>query len=465
MNLVTFKKRVDAAILKAAGLQARADSLPDQEYEITEQAIEDLQVTLEELKVAEEELRAQNEQLVVAMEAIQSERERYEELLEFAPDGYLITDTSGKILDLNRAATEMFGVEKRNLGGKPILIYVHQDDRSEYLSELERLRRSNSDRYSFELRFSPRNCDPFFAAVMIGVIRNKEGKAAGLRWLVRDVSWQKQAEEAIRSLNAQLEQKVKERTTELESTQRELAQIKRRKAKKQPRLQIENELLASLNQQAYDRILPDLEKVALPQGEVLYRPDDSIDYVYFPSNGLISLVSTTEEGGTIEVNMVGKDGMLGLPLFLGAGRSPFLITVQIAGEALRMRADLFKVVTARQGSMHGVMLRYAHVMLTQISQSVVCNRFHSIDERFCRWLLMVQDCAGESTFALTQEFISQMLGVRRSGVTVTAGALQQKGLIKYTRGLITILDRQGLESSSCECYRIVREETQRLLGN
>ena len=465
MNLETFKKRIEAAVLKAAELQARAASLPDQQFEIAEQAIEDLQVTLEELKVAEEELRAQNEQLAVAMEATQSERARYEELFEFAPDGYLITNADGAILNINRAGAEMFGLEKKIFIGKPLYPYVHKDDRFAFLSELERLRRSNSAGCSFEMRFSPRGKEPFYASLKIGIIHDKGGKTTGLRWIVRDVSWQKQAEEAIRALNAQLEQKVKERTTELESARLELTQIKRKKAQPQPRLELENDLLASLHLQAYERILPDLQEVPLPQGEVLYRPDDAIDYVYFPSKGLISLVSTTEGGGTIEVGMVGKDGMVGLPQFLGSGRSPFLITVQMSGGARRMRADLFMAVSARQGSMHSVMLRYAYVMLTQITQSVVCNRFHSIDERFCRWLLMVQDCAGENSFALTQEFISQMLGVRRSGVTVAAGALQQKGLIKFTRGQITILDRQGLESSSCECYRIVREETQRLLGN
>jgi CRP-like cAMP-binding protein len=273
----------------------------------------------------------------------------------------------------------------------------------------------------------------------------------------------KVAEEELRALNAQLEQQINERTAQLETAEREVIRLKRQ-TEPQPRLPLENAVLASLSQQAYDNILPDLEEVALPLSEILYRPDDPIDYIYFPTAGMISLVSITAEGGTIEVGMVGKDGMIGLPLFLGAGRSPFLITVQIAGKALKMRADLFKVVSARQGSMHTAMLRYAYIMLTQLTQSVVCNRFHSIDERFCRWLLMTQDCAGTDSFALTQEFISQMLGVRRSGVTVAAGLLQEKGLIKYTRGHITILDRQGIEESSCECYQIVKEQKQRLLG-
>ena len=443
-------------------MQERAATLPHRQHEVIDQSFEDFQTVLEELKVAEEELRVQNTQLAVAVDAIQAERKRYEELFEFAPDGYLVTDKDGTISEANHAASKMLGKSKKLLAGKPLSIYVDSEYQQAFLSELNRLIVSNSEA-SFETLLRPRNGEPFYAALKVAQVRDPEGKLTGLRWLVRDVTEQKQAEAEIRALNAQLEQRVNERTAQLQTAEREVVRLKLQ-TEPQPRLPVGNAVLASLSQQAYDNILPNLEEVALPLGEILYRPDDLIDYIYFPTTGMISLVSITAEGGTIEVGMAGKDGIIGLPLFLGAARSPFLITVQISGEALRMKADLFKVESARQGSMHRAMLRYAYVMLTQLTQSVVCNRFHSLDERFCRWLLMAQDCAGMDSFALTQEFISQMLGVRRSGVTVAAGLLQEKGLIKYTRGHITILDRPGIEENSCECYQIVKEQTHRLLG-
>jgi PAS domain S-box-containing protein len=463
MNLETFSKRLQVAREKAAELQERAALLPDKQISITEQALEDLQITLEELRVAEEELRVQNEQLVTALNGVQSERLRYQELFEFAPDGYLVTDREGVIREANRAAAELFGVNQAELVGKPILVFIDQDDRHAYLSELDQICRSSSDKFSAELRLRPRDREPFCVALKIGLTRDEEGHLAALRWLVRDVSEQKKAEQEIRALNAKLEQQITDRTAELESAEREVVRL-RGKAEPAPRLQVENVVLASLRQEAYERILPDLEDVSLQLGENLYRPDDPIDYIYFPTSGMISLVSSTEEGESIEVGMVGKDGMVGISHFFGTYRSPYLITVQIAGQAKRMRADLFETESGRYGSLHSALLRYTSVMLTQLTQSIVCNRFHSLDERFCRWLLMAQDCAETHSFALTQEFISQMLGVRRSGVTVAAGNLQEKGFIEYTRGHITILDRQGLEESSCECYRIVREETRRLLG-
>ncbi|HJQ70511.1 MAG TPA: PAS domain S-box protein [Blastocatellia bacterium] len=462
MNLETFSARIRLARERAAELQQRADLLPNQQHALTEQALEDLQITLEELRVAEEELRVQNEELASALHGVQAQRERYHELFEFAPDGYFVTDQGGVIREANRAAAGMVGVERDKLAGKPLLIFVHKDDRRAFLSELERHSRSSSETFSFELRLLPRHGEPYYGALKVGIIRDAAGEVAALRWMLRDISEQKEADREIRALNAELERLIAERTSQLESAEREVLRLKKQTEPK-PRLPLENVVLSSLRQEAYERILPHLEEVPLPLGEVLYRSDDKIDYVYFPTSGMISLVSSTEEGESIEVGMVGRDGMIGMPLFLGSSRSPYLITVQIAGKALRLKADRFEVESARNGSMHSAMLGYAYVMLTQLTQSVVCNRFHSLDERFCRWLLMAEDCAQADSFALTQEFISQMLGVRRSGVTVAARTLQEKGLIRYTRGNITILDRPGLETSSCECYRIVREETRLLL--
>jgi CRP-like cAMP-binding protein len=170
------------------------------------------------------------------------------------------------------------------------------------------------------------------------------------------------------------------------------------------------------------------------------------------------------DGLAVEAGTVGNEGMVGLPLYLGAETSPHRAFSQVPGEALRMRAGDFTAELARQGPLHAVLKRYNQALINQMAYSVACNRLHSVEERMCRWLLMTQDRVGAEQFPLTQEFLAQMLGVRRPSVTVVAGILQKAGLIVYSRGLITIRDRAGLEAASCECYRVVRDELDRLLG-
>lgn len=228
---------------------------------------------------------------------------------------------------------------------------------------------------------------------------------------------------------------------------------------------IGNQLLSALPIEEYKLLLPNLELVSLTSRQIIYAPDEPIKYVYFPNSGIISLVSITEDGRTVEAGMVGTEGMAGIPIFLGVEQIPSQAIAQVTGEAMRMKADVFKREVTPDTSLYKLLLRYTQALLNQISQSVACNCLHSIEKRCCRWLLMYQDRVGSNQFRLTQELLSQMLGVRRASVNEVATTLQKAELIRYSRGKITILNRQGLESVACECYDIVKKEFQRLLGS
>lgn len=219
-----------------------------------------------------------------------------------------------------------------------------------------------------------------------------------------------------------------------------------------------NRLLAALSPSEHERFFSRLEMVHLTRSKILYSAGDIINYTYFPLTGIISLLSVTEDGRTMEVAMVGNEGAIGIPVILRALTTPYEITVQIPARALRIRAGLLREEFDRGGRLQDVLLRYTNGLLLQVSQSPVCNYFHTVEKRLCRWLLITRDCLQSDTFHLTQEMISQMLGAPRSGVTVAAGQLQKKGLIRYSRGKITILNQKGLGMAACECYRIVAAE-------
>lgn len=221
---------------------------------------------------------------------------------------------------------------------------------------------------------------------------------------------------------------------------------------------LNNQLLAALPREDYTRILPGLEQVELVPSKILYEITDTVRHSYFPLSGMVSLLAITEAGNTIEVAMVGDEGMVGLPAVLGLNKAPYRVMVQIRGRAMRIRADSLRVEFARGGRLHDVLLRYTHTLLTQISQSAVCNHFHTVEQRLCRWLLVTQDRTHSNEFSLTQEIISHMLGTPRTHVTMRANVLQQKGLIRYSRGRIIIVDTRGLEAVSCECFRMVKGE-------
>jgi len=225
-----------------------------------------------------------------------------------------------------------------------------------------------------------------------------------------------------------------------------------------------NRLLATLPRDDYNRLLPHLEKVSLPLREILYEANGPIPHVFFPLNGVVSLVITMEGGFTLEVGTIGNEGMVGTPVFLGSESSPTKAISQVAGDALRMDTKVFHKEMKRRGALYGLVQRYTQAMINQISQSTVCNHRHSVEKRMCRWLLMSHDRVGADKFSLTQEFLAQMLGVRRPTVTAVAGKLQKAGLITYHRGMLTVLDRKGLEAASCECYQVVSDELERLLG-
>lgn len=226
---------------------------------------------------------------------------------------------------------------------------------------------------------------------------------------------------------------------------------------------IGNRILGALPQGEFSRIQPQLETVYLEKGKLVYLTGDRIRYVYFPLDGLLSLLSATETGSTVEVAMVGNEGAVGLPVILKKGMMSYEVTVQIPVEAFRIKAEVLQEEFDRGERLQAHMLSYTHVLMAQIAQLSICNRFHTIEKALSRWLLMAQDHVNTPSLNLTQENISNALGVPRTAITTAAGNLQKSGLIRYSRGNITILDREALEGNSCECYRILHNELQQFL--
>ena len=226
-----------------------------------------------------------------------------------------------------------------------------------------------------------------------------------------------------------------------------------------------NQILTALPISEYKRLLDHLNPVNLVSGEILLEPNEPIEKIYFPQRAMISLVSIMMDGSTTEIGLVGNEGMIGLPAILGGESTTSRTIVQISGTALEISADIVKKEFQRGEKLYELLLLYTQALLTQVSQSAACNRQHNIEERLARWLLSVQDCILQNELPLTQEFIANMLGTRRSGVTVAAGILQEAGIIRYSRGRITILDQEKLEDAACECYQLVQNEFIRLLGS
>lgn len=224
-----------------------------------------------------------------------------------------------------------------------------------------------------------------------------------------------------------------------------------------------NHLLAALSSVVYQRLLPHLELVPLPLGKVLYEPGDTMHHVYFPTNSIVSLLYVLESGASAEISVVGNEGVVGIALFMGGESTHSRAVVQSAGHAYRLPAHLLKTEFDRHGDLLVLMLRYTQALITQMAQTAVCNRHHSIDQQLCRWLLLSLDRLPGNELGMTQELIANMLGVRREGVTEAAGKLQKQGVIEYSRGHILILDRPRLEQLSCECYAVVKKETDRLM--
>ncbi|MCQ9374949.1 Crp/Fnr family transcriptional regulator [Methyloversatilis sp. XJ19-13] len=224
-----------------------------------------------------------------------------------------------------------------------------------------------------------------------------------------------------------------------------------------------NELLAALPDAEWDRWLPNLEPVDMPLGKVLYESGTRLSHVYFPVTAIVSLLYVMEDGASAEIAVVGKEGLVGVSLFMGGESTTSRAVVQSAGEGYRLKSNLMMVEFNRAGPVLHLLLRYTQALITQMAQTAVCNRHHSLDQQLCRWLLLSLDRLPTNELVMTQELIANMLGVRREGVTEAAGRLQESGLISYRRGHITVLDRAGLEKRTCECYAVVKAEYDRLL--
>jgi len=224
-----------------------------------------------------------------------------------------------------------------------------------------------------------------------------------------------------------------------------------------------NHLLAALPAAEWERWQPQLERVQMPLGQVLYEAGSTLAHAYFPTSAIVCLLYVMENGASAEIAVAGNDGMVGISLFMGGGSTPSRGVVQVAGQGFRVRSQFIKDEFDRAGAVMQLLLRYTQALITQMSQTAVCNRHHSLDQQLCRWLLLSLDRLQGHELVMTQELIANMLGVRREGVTEAALRLQSAGLIRYARGHITVLDRAGLEARTCECYAVVRREYDRLL--
>ena len=225
----------------------------------------------------------------------------------------------------------------------------------------------------------------------------------------------------------------------------------------------QNTVLASLTPEVKERIFPHLDLISMPLGQVLYESGDTMDYVYFPTSAIVSLLHVMENGASAEISVVGYEGVIGIALFMGGQSTPSRAVVHSAGSFFRLKSSLLMTEFNRHGEIMLLLLRYTQSLITQMSQTAVCNRHHSIDQQLCRWLLLSLDRLPSNCLVMTQELIASMLGVRREGVTEAAGKLQKLGVIEYRRGHIVVLDRAKLERLSCECYSVVKRESDRLL--
>jgi len=224
----------------------------------------------------------------------------------------------------------------------------------------------------------------------------------------------------------------------------------------------ENQLLAALSAAELKRLRPHLEPVPMPLGHVVYESGRLLDHVYFPTSAIISLLYVMEDGASAEIAVVGNEGLVGISLFMGGETTPSRAVVQSAGHAFRLAAQYLRAEFSRAGSMQHLLLRYTQSLITQMAQTAVCNRHHSVDQQLCRWLLLSLDRLKSDELVMTQELIANMLGVRREGVTAAAGKLQKAGVINYARGHIKVINRPKLEAMSCECYQVVKRECDRL---
>lgn len=226
---------------------------------------------------------------------------------------------------------------------------------------------------------------------------------------------------------------------------------------------LSNRILSIIPSDEYARMFPQLEYVELQHGQVLHSAGEPITHVYFPYSGTISILAPMRDGSQVEIGIVGKEGMFGLPILLGTDTAPFRAVVQVVGGGMRMKASAFREEAGRCGGLRRLLLRYAQAFFVHTAQTAACNRIHTVETRLARWLLVTRDRAQSNSLKLTQEFLSIMLGIRRAGVSVALGELAKRGLIEQRRGEIMIVDSEGLERSACECYEVVRQEYERLV--
>jgi CRP-like cAMP-binding protein len=232
----------------------------------------------------------------------------------------------------------------------------------------------------------------------------------------------------------------------------------------QSKVSMKNRLLSALLIDEYNRLRPGLEPIDLPQGKILYDPYETIQYIYFPNTAIVSLLAIAKDGTSVEVGLIGYEGLAGLASILGRGKTPYRALVQVAGDGMRVRAEIFNREFKRSGAISELVMRYTAALIVQISQMAFCNRFHRLEERLCHWLLSTHDRTSSNILPYTQELLAQMLGANRPDITKAIRKIEERRLVNQSRGQIAIMDRPGLEDASCECYRIIKNEFDEFLG-
>lgn len=231
------------------------------------------------------------------------------------------------------------------------------------------------------------------------------------------------------------------------------------------RLLFKNRLLIALSDAELEFLQPHLESVSFTPGHIIHQAGDTIRHLYFPNNGMVSLLSVTEQGQTVEVGFTGNEGIVGLPILLGQTEMPYQAMVQVKADCLRVEVKHILKLFSQCGNFHDIALRYLYVVLKQISQTCVCNHFHTIEARLCRWLTVMHERSENKQLSLTQEFLSQMLGVQRTSIGMIAQSMQMAGIIRYRRGKIEIVDAERLKNAACECFKIVKDEQERFIND
>jgi PAS domain S-box-containing protein len=414
------------------------------------------------LREAQERRSRQRAEVVLRQTSVELERQlqKLNAALSTITDFVFNFDRDGRFIYANQVLLDLWGLTTEEAIGKTMAQLNYPQAVERQLTEnMQRVFETGKTVTAETLYTNPAGIDDYFEYILSPAFATN-GTVEFVAGSSRNISERKAAEVERQQL-LQQEQSARAVVEQANRHRDEFLAVSSHVSIYSP-MTVRNQLLTALPYREYERLLPYWEYVSLDFKQVLYAPGEPIEYVYFPNSGIVSLVSIMSDSMVAEVAIVGNEGMAGLPVFLGVDTAPNQAIVQAPGNCLRMKAEVFKASVNSSDRLHRLLLRYTHALMVQTSQSVACKSHHSVQQRCCRWLLMTHDRVETNQFPITQQLLSQMMGVRRSSVTDVANFLKKAGLIRYHRGQVTIQDRLGLESVACECYRKVKVEFDRL---